>query len=51
MRRGPQNADERDVHPVFRGRKHVHLMGDDATELVAYARSMGMRAGLAMRRA
>jgi transcriptional regulator with XRE-family HTH domain len=40
-----QNADDPSVHRVFRGREHVHLMGDDERELRLFAQQLGMKAG------
>lgn len=39
-----QNEDHPDVHPVFRGKQHVHLMGDDERELRLYAGLIGLKA-------
>lgn len=38
-----RNANTEDVHPVFRGRSHVHLMGTCERELIEYARRIGLR--------
>src|ERR1035438_5291500 len=38
-----QNSSDSTVHPVFRGRQHVHLMSDDERELRLYADSIGLR--------
>jgi hypothetical protein len=35
-----QNSNCKKVHPVFRGKKHVHLMADDELELRLYAQNM-----------
>jgi hypothetical protein len=40
-----QNPSDSTVHPVFRGRQHVHLMSDDERELRLYADSIGLRPG------
>ncbi len=37
-----QNADDPNVHHVFRGRQHVHLMADTEEELIEYAISIGL---------
>lgn len=39
-----QNSNDPDVHYVFRGRQHVHLMGDNEQELIEFATSIGMKA-------
>lgn len=36
------NSSAESVHPVFRGKAHVHLISTDEEELVNYARSIGM---------
>lgn len=40
-----QNANAPDVHPVFRGKRHVHLMSDDEHELRVYATQIGLKVG------
>lgn len=37
-----QNSSDSSVHPVFRGRKHIHLMATDPLELNVYAQSIGL---------
>lgn len=37
-----QNPASPDVHPVFRGRSHVHLMATEALELNVYASTIGL---------
>lgn len=37
-----QNADDLSVHPVFRGRQHVHLMATEERELRFYAEHMNI---------
>jgi len=37
-----QNADSPDVHPVFRGKQHVHLMASTEAELLSYAQAIGV---------
>lgn len=39
-----RNGTGQDVHPVFRGKLHVHLMGDDEYELRMFAGRIGMKA-------
>jgi hypothetical protein len=36
------NSDDPGVHPVFRGKTHVHLMADDERELRLYTASIGV---------
>ena len=38
-----QNSDDPSVHRVFRGKEHVHLMGDDEYELRMFAGRIGMK--------
>lgn len=44
------NANTSDVHPVFRGKKHAHLMADTEEELVEYAASIGLKSSWIQRK-